>query len=76
MTSETEEKAAFPTVDDVLANACFNAQRVVTNLSGQPQSINVEACIQLLNHSAQVLTMLRPLMAANQDQAPTEARAN
>lgn len=74
--SETEDRAAFPTVDDVLANACFNAQRVVTNLSSQPQSINIEACIQLLNHAANVLTMLRPLMAANQEQAPAEARAN
>lgn len=74
--SETEDKPAFPTVDDVLANAAFNAQRVVTNLSGSPQGINVEGCIQLLNHSARVLEMLRPLMQANAEQAQPEARAN
>ena len=76
MTSETEDKPAFPTVDDVLANASFNAQRVVSNLSGPPQGINVEGCIQLLNHASNVLAMLRPLMAANAEQAQSEARAN
>lgn len=74
--SETEEKATFPTIDDVLANAAFNAQRAVTNLSGPPQAINVEACIQLFTHAANVLTMLRPLMQANAEQAQAEARAN
>lgn len=76
MTSETEDKPAFPTVDDVLANACFNAQRAVNNLSGSPQSINVEGCIQLLSHAANVLAMLRPLMQANAEPAQSEARAN
>lgn len=74
--SETEDKAAFPTVDDVLANACFNAQRAVANLSGPPQGINVEGCIQLLTHASNVLAMLRPLIQAQQDKAEPEARAN
>lgn len=74
--SETEDKPAFPTVDDVLANAAFNAQRAVSNLTGSPQAINVEACIQLLTHASNVLTMLRPLIQAQQEQAQPEARAN
>lgn len=72
----SEEAAQFPTVDDILANACFNAQRVVVNLSGPPQVINVEACIALLSHSANMLAALRPLLNKAKEEAETEARAN
>lgn len=76
MTAESEDNTSnFPTVDDILANACFNAQRVVGNLSGHPGSINIEACIALLTHSVNMLAALRPLLD-KQSEASDEARAN